>query len=170
MPPLFRQSPAAVDCDKNVLRWPGPFGPGFLSPQPPGVVRIGPVAVTLFTRASASWSFFLLGTRFFGNAAGPPTDDQPPPQVPAPSQRDGAPGATFEKSVRTAAIRGAEISAAMCRPRLASAPAGRGCRPEHRRRRRRRRRARRFRWAPSSFRHCRSSRPPSTGSAPRCNR
>jgi len=25
------------------VRWPGPFGSGFLSPQPPGVVRIGPV-------------------------------------------------------------------------------------------------------------------------------
>jgi hypothetical protein len=41
--PNFRQAPAALDCDKVILRWPGPFGPGFLSPQPPGVVGIGPV-------------------------------------------------------------------------------------------------------------------------------
>ena len=26
-----------------ILRWPGPFGTGFLSPQPPGAVGIGPV-------------------------------------------------------------------------------------------------------------------------------
>jgi hypothetical protein len=41
--PNFRLSTALLDCDKAVLRWPGPFGAGFLSPQPPGVVRIGPV-------------------------------------------------------------------------------------------------------------------------------
>jgi hypothetical protein len=44
MPPLFRQSPAPVPCDKRSLRWPGPFGSGFLSPQPPGIVGIGPIA------------------------------------------------------------------------------------------------------------------------------
>src|ERR1700733_11931572 len=41
--PNFRLSTALLDCDKGLLRWPGPFGTGFLSPQPPGVVRIGPV-------------------------------------------------------------------------------------------------------------------------------
>src|SRR5882724_5855403 len=41
--PHFRPSPAALLCDKRILRWPGPFGSGFLSPQPPGVVGIGPV-------------------------------------------------------------------------------------------------------------------------------
>ena len=43
MPPHFRPSPAVRECEKNSVRWPGPFGSGFLSPQPPGVVRIGPV-------------------------------------------------------------------------------------------------------------------------------
>jgi len=43
MPPHFRPATAPLDCDKTILRWPGPFGSGFLSPQPPGVVRIGPV-------------------------------------------------------------------------------------------------------------------------------
>src|ERR1700728_1586770 len=43
IPPYFRLSTALLDCDKNISRWPGPFGSGFLSPQPPGVVRIGPV-------------------------------------------------------------------------------------------------------------------------------
>src|ERR1700738_2722376 len=41
--PYFRPAPALLDCDKQILRWPGPFGAGFLSPQPPGAVRIGPV-------------------------------------------------------------------------------------------------------------------------------
>src|ERR1700730_9156089 len=41
--PNFRPATALLDCDKQSLRWPGPFGPGFLSPQPPGAVGIGPV-------------------------------------------------------------------------------------------------------------------------------
>jgi hypothetical protein len=41
--PHFRQPPAPLSCDKVILRWPGPFGSGFLSPQPPGAVGIGPV-------------------------------------------------------------------------------------------------------------------------------
>src|SRR6266404_2057723 len=43
IPPNFRPATALLDCEKTILRWPGPFGSGFLSPQPPGVVRIGPV-------------------------------------------------------------------------------------------------------------------------------
>src|ERR1700736_1904641 len=43
MPPNFRPATAPLDCEKEPLRWPGPFGSGFLSPQPPGVVGIGPV-------------------------------------------------------------------------------------------------------------------------------
>src|SRR6266404_2517715 len=43
IPPNFRPATALLDCEKRILRWPGPFGSGFLSPQPPGVVRIGPV-------------------------------------------------------------------------------------------------------------------------------
>src|SRR6266567_1785523 len=44
MPPHFRQPLALPGCDKKLLRWPGPFGFGFLSPQPPGIVGIGPIA------------------------------------------------------------------------------------------------------------------------------
>src|SRR6185369_7421146 len=41
--PYFCQPPAPLGCDKRILRWPGPFGSGFLSPQPPGAVGIGPI-------------------------------------------------------------------------------------------------------------------------------
>jgi len=41
--PNFRQPPAPLGCDNVILRWPGPFGSGFLSPQPPGAVGIGPI-------------------------------------------------------------------------------------------------------------------------------
>jgi hypothetical protein len=41
--PHFRQAPAPLVCEKVILRWPGPFGSGFLSPQPPGAVGIGPI-------------------------------------------------------------------------------------------------------------------------------
>jgi len=41
--PNFRPANAVLNCDKESLRWPGPFSPGFLSPQPPGAVGIGPV-------------------------------------------------------------------------------------------------------------------------------
>src|SRR5215217_3127872 len=46
--PYFRQPPAPLGCDKIILRWPGPFGSGFLSPQPPGAVGIGPVRRGVF--------------------------------------------------------------------------------------------------------------------------
>src|SRR5215212_6456786 len=41
--PYFRQPPAPLGWDKRILRWPGPFGSGFLSPQPPGAVGTGSV-------------------------------------------------------------------------------------------------------------------------------
>src|ERR1700704_397958 len=41
--PNFRQATAHLDCENKPLRWPGPFGLGFLSPQPPGALGIGPV-------------------------------------------------------------------------------------------------------------------------------
>jgi hypothetical protein len=47
MPPHFRLSGALLNCEKNRLRWPGPFDTGFLSPQPPGVVGTGPIAEEL---------------------------------------------------------------------------------------------------------------------------
>src|SRR5688572_17675526 len=48
--PHFRPSPAPLACDKIILRWPGPFGSGFLSPQPPGAVGIGSVRRGVFSR------------------------------------------------------------------------------------------------------------------------
>jgi hypothetical protein len=61
--PNFRPSTALVGCDKQILRWPGPFGSGFLSPQPPGAVGIGPVRRDSLSQywANESWSFFFLG-------------------------------------------------------------------------------------------------------------
>jgi hypothetical protein len=61
--PHFRQPPAPLGCDKKILRWPGPFGSGFLSPQPPGAVGIGPVRSGSYSRywANESWSFFVCG-------------------------------------------------------------------------------------------------------------
>ncbi len=63
MLPYFRPVTALLDCEKESLRWPGPFGPGFLSPQPPGVGGIGPVAEWFYDWANESWSFFFLGSR-----------------------------------------------------------------------------------------------------------
>src|SRR6476660_5912027 len=64
--PYFRQPPAPLGCDKIILRWPGPFGSGFLSPQPPGAVGIGSVrrGSNPENWANASWSFFFLGICF----------------------------------------------------------------------------------------------------------
>ena len=44
IPPNFRPPTALLNCDKRGLRWPGPLETGFLSPQPPGDVGIGPIA------------------------------------------------------------------------------------------------------------------------------
>src|ERR1700740_118737 len=44
MPPHSRPAHAVLSSDNKLLRWPGPFGSGFLSPQPPGIVGIGPDA------------------------------------------------------------------------------------------------------------------------------
>jgi hypothetical protein len=44
IPPHFCPPNALLNCEKKALRWPGPFDSGFLSPQPPGVVGIGPSA------------------------------------------------------------------------------------------------------------------------------
>src|SRR5205085_7859662 len=61
--PHFRPPSAPLDCEKEILRWPGPFGSGFLSPQPPGAVGIGSVrrGVKSRTWANESWSFFVSG-------------------------------------------------------------------------------------------------------------
>jgi hypothetical protein len=66
MLPNFRQADAVLGCEKEILRWPGSFDSGFLSPQPPGVDGTGPVRRKLIPtlRANASWSFFFLGSAF----------------------------------------------------------------------------------------------------------
>ena len=66
--PNFGQATALLNCEKDALRWPGPFGLGFLSPQPPGVVGIGPVRRKVKIQTcwtNESWSFFFLGRVFF---------------------------------------------------------------------------------------------------------
>jgi hypothetical protein len=45
-----------------ILRWPGPFGTGFLSPQPPGVVGIGPVRRIVYPHTGPT----KVGPFFFG--------------------------------------------------------------------------------------------------------
>src|SRR3954451_15336174 len=61
MPPQFCQAPAALNCKMNPVRWPGPFGSGFLSPQPPGAVGIGPVPHQETTAGPTRVGPFLLG-------------------------------------------------------------------------------------------------------------
>jgi hypothetical protein len=41
--PHFRPATALLDWEKETLRWLDPVVSGFLSPQPPGIVRIGPI-------------------------------------------------------------------------------------------------------------------------------
>jgi len=65
MPPYFRPSTALLNCDKEILRWPGPFDTGFLSPQPPGVAGIGSIAVQIIpTGPTRVGPFSFSGTRY----------------------------------------------------------------------------------------------------------
>ncbi len=77
IPPHFRPAPAPLDCEKKVLRWPGPFGSGFLSPQPPGVVRIGPISQIVYphTGPAKVGPFCFLGVPLLGSARGPVRKD-----------------------------------------------------------------------------------------------
>src|SRR5580692_12696266 len=60
--PNFCPAVALLGCEKKALRWPGPFGSGFLSPQPPGVVGIGPVRSLVYpTLDQRELVLFLLG-------------------------------------------------------------------------------------------------------------
>lgn len=79
--PHFRPAPALLDWDKQSLRWPGPFDSGFLSPQPPGVVGIGPVRRVVYPRdwANESWSFFVLGRSFPARPRDQPRRGRPRP-------------------------------------------------------------------------------------------
>src|SRR5690242_6555557 len=64
MTPHFRPAHAPVTGHKTNVRWPGPFSSGFLSPQPPGAVGIGPIHKPLRRRANESWSFLLFSGGF----------------------------------------------------------------------------------------------------------
>src|SRR5947208_1150480 len=65
IPPHFRPATAVLHCEKKSLRWPGPFGSGFLSPQPPGVVRIGPVRRYLLIPTLGQRELVLLFVGYF---------------------------------------------------------------------------------------------------------
>ena len=169
MPPHFRQPLALQGCDKKSLRWPGPFGFGFLSPQPPGIVGIGPIAgKSMFSRANVSWSFLFFGPlsawtpdRSSALRRGSRAGAHPASAMRDTQARHTVEARNLRSAQRFAIAERCEISAATCRPPPASGQACRGCRPEDRRPRHRRPRAPRSRAAPSSFRSCRSSRRPS---------
>ena len=154
--PNFRPATALLNCDKKLLRWPGPFSSGFLSPQPPGAVGIGPVrrGVNPEPGPTKVGPFSFLGSAFDAAARRPRLNGRQP-----------SPTAPISRTKNTR-----EVSAAAYRPRRASDPASRDCRPGHRRPQHRRRRARYSRSARSSFRNCRSSRRPSGYCAPHCSR
>ena len=149
--PNFRLSTALLDCDKGILRWPGPFGTGFLSPQPPGVVRIGPVRKKHTPiLGQRELVLFLFGLSCWARVSVWPCEPQT--------------GLAKQKvPVRS-------ISEATYTPRPASGRACRDCRPGYRPQRHRFPRGRYLPAAPSSSRSCRSSLRPSTGYAPHCSR
>jgi hypothetical protein len=154
--PNFRLSTALLDCEKRILRWPGPFGTGFLSPQPPGVVRIGPVrkkhTPILGQRELVLFLFGLSLLRFpcWARVSAWPCEPQ------------------TGLAKRKVPVR--SISEATYTPRPASGRACRDCRPGCRPQRHRPPRGRYFPAARSSSRSCRSSRRPSAGYAPHCSR
>lgn len=168
MRPHFRPATAPVAWDKDVLRWPGPLGSGFLSPQPPGIVGIGPIAVSV-TGPTQVGPFF-----FWASASGPAATDEAfrasPVRVPA--RNDAQPDISVNDTVILRSVLGQgavdgprhrrercalksagmtnrglrRISATTYRPRPASGLACRGCRPG---RRRPPRRCRRGRFSPA---------------------
>jgi hypothetical protein len=178
IPPHFRPSTALLGCEKDTLRWPGPFDSGFLSPQPPGVVGIGPIRRIIYpdigpTRVGpflfleTLFSFWTMNRRAFRV---PPVD--------ALSQRRSRPALSyllfehdlFRKTGAHFFRTELQSSEARCKPRRASARACRGCRPGYRPPRHRCPRGKYFPAALSSCWHCRSSRRPSARCGPHCSR
>jgi hypothetical protein len=158
IPPYFRPPPAVLNCENILLRWPGPFGPGFLSPQPPGVVGIGPVRRIVYpTLGQRKLVLFLFGgvrcrERLASFRRKAKTSEPDNPAVIGARVR--------ARATRTENDRSEEVSAATCRPRRASDRACRGCHPGHRPPRHRRLRGKYFPVARSSCRRSRSSRLP----------
>ena len=177
MPPHFRPAPALLRCEKMILRWPGPFGSGFLSPQPPGVVRIGPVRKKHTPiLGQRKLVLFLFGVTLFRLGSRRPVRRRPMSVLQRGQSRNGPVAskviglATRKTSPEKQEISVRPISEATYTPRPASGRASRDCRPGHRPPRHRRPRGRHFPAAQSSSRNCRSSRLPSAGYAPHCSR
>ena len=151
IPPNFRQPTAPLACENIILRWPGPFGTGFLSPQPPGVVGIGPVRRIVYPHTGPT----RVGPfSFWGDANSPLRRRRKRLNHLGPARASHA-GIT-----NTDQDRFENFSAGAYRPRRASGRACRDCRPGHTPPRHRRRRARCFPAGRSSCRDCRSSRRP----------
>ena len=170
--PNFRQATAHLDCEKRTLRWPGPFGSGFLSPQPPGVVGIGPVRSKVNPRLGPTkvgpfsfWGCIWTALRVVIASAAKQSSffsDH--------DWRTEALDCFVASAPRNDGEAARRISSASCRPRRASGRDFRGCRSAHRPPRHRRPRGKYFPAARSSCRHCRSSRRLSADCAPRCSR
>jgi hypothetical protein len=132
------------------LRWPGSFGFGFLSPQPPGIVGTGPSAAKKGQLTLALFCLRMpLGRR---------------------RRRESATARSAHAIRITPDDFQKRISAARCRPRPAWDRACRDCRPGPAPRRRRRHHAPGCRAISSSFQALRSSHRPSRGYAPHCGR
>jgi hypothetical protein len=170
-----------------MVRWPGPFGTGFLSPQPPGVVRIGPVRdehtpalgrrkLVLFLFCFF-FGFPLLGSRFRSDSRRLRTASVHRLSTAAANHHGRALAGPLRCKAIGLATRPAQqkvsarsISEARYMPRPASGRAFRDCRPGYRPPRHRHPRGKHFPAARSSSRSCRSSRRPSAGYAPHCSR
>jgi hypothetical protein len=184
--PKFRLSTALLDCEKQILRWPGPFGTGFLSPQPPGVVRIGPVRKKYTPiLGQRELVLFLFGLAFrldfgrlrIGSAKRYVTAlrqwhrSVTTDRVAAGARcKQGHRPCELQTGLATQKVSVRSISEATYMPRPASGRACRGCRPGYRPQRHRCPRGRYFPAARSNSRSCRSSRRPSAGYAPHCSR
>jgi hypothetical protein len=149
MPPNFRQATALLDCDKIILRWPGPFSSGFLSPQPPGAVGIGPVRRIVYPHLGPTrvgpfsfWGWVCRRIRFAMHIS------------------NGRHSETRQARARNHENPVGLLNGATCRRRPASDRACRDCRPGRKQQRHRRLRGKCFPAAQSSCRRCRSSHPP----------
>jgi hypothetical protein len=162
MTPYFCPRRAPESRHKTTVRWPGPFGSGFLSPQPPGAVGIGPIH-NLEDEGPTRVGPFAFQTGFHTEIF--------ESRLPSHRQWWTSCSRRRHRSARCDRDRKqTEITAATYRRRRASAQADRGCRPGHRQRRRRHPRARCCPTARSSVPARHSSRRSWSDFAPRCNR
>jgi hypothetical protein len=168
--PNFRPATALPDCKKEALRWPGPFGSGFLSPQPPGAVGIGPVRRKYPTLGQRKLVLFLGGRVELSPQDGGDllVQNKRRHSGMVPTGRRSRPP---DDKLRTRpGMTVFEVSAATYTPPLTSGRACRDCHPGHRPPRHRRPRGKCFPRARSSCRHYHSSRRLSASCAPHCGR